>query len=70
MKIMLITFFDIKDIVHFEFIPSTRPITHAYSVEILKWLCEAVCRQRPELWPSSWILHHDNVAAHKVFSVK
>jgi len=26
--------------------------------------------KRPELWPSSWILCHDNAAAHKMLSVK
>jgi hypothetical protein len=31
---------------------------------------EAVHRKRPELWPSNWILHHDNAPAHKVFSVE
>jgi hypothetical protein len=23
--------------------------------------------KRPELWPNNWILHHDNVPAHKQF---
>jgi hypothetical protein len=39
-------------------------------VEILKWLCEAVYRKRPELWLSDQILCHDNAPAHKVLSVK
>jgi len=39
-------------------------------VEILKWSCEAVHRKIPKLWPSDWILHHDNAPAHKVLSVK
>jgi hypothetical protein len=39
-------------------------------MEILKQLPEAVCRKRPELWPSDWILHHDYAPAHKAHSVK
>jgi len=37
-------------------------------VEIL--LREAVCKERPELWPDEWIFHHDNAPSHKVLSVK
>jgi histone-lysine N-methyltransferase SETMAR len=39
-------------------------------VEILKCLQEAVHRNRVELWPSNWILHHDNAPANKALSVK
>jgi hypothetical protein len=70
MKTLLITFFDIKDIVHFEFISQGQTVNQAYYVEILKRLREAVCRKRPELWPNDWILHHDSAPAHKVPSVK
>jgi hypothetical protein len=42
MKSILITFFDIKGIVHFEFIPQGHTISQAYYVEILKRLREAV----------------------------
>jgi hypothetical protein len=38
MKTMLITFFHIKDIVHFQFIPQGLTDNQAYYVEILQWL--------------------------------
>jgi len=45
-------FLDIKGIVHFKFIPQGQTVNQAYYVEILKWLCEAVHRKRPKLWPN------------------
>jgi hypothetical protein len=42
METMLITFFDIKGTVHFEFFPQRQTVNRAYYVEILKWLREAV----------------------------
>jgi hypothetical protein len=70
MKIILTTFFDIKVIVHFEFIPQGQTVNEAYYMEILKQLREAVHRKRPELWPNVWIPHHDNAPAHKALSVR
>jgi len=68
MKTMIITFFDTKGTVHFEFIPKGQTVGQAYYVEILKQLHEVVHRKRPELQPNDWILHHDNAPAHKVLS--
>jgi hypothetical protein len=68
MKTMLIIFFDIKGIVHFEFIPLGRTVNQAYYVEISKRLCEAVRRQRLEFRPNNWILHHNYVPAHKAIT--
>jgi hypothetical protein len=67
---VLIAFFDVKGIVHFEFIPQGQTVSQAYYVEILKQLHEAVCRGRPEIWPKNWILHHDSAPVHMVLSVK
>jgi hypothetical protein len=69
MKIMLITLFDIKGTVHFEFIPQGQTVNQAYYVKIEKQFCEDVCIKSPELWPNDWLLHHD-IPAHKMLSVK
>jgi hypothetical protein len=69
MKKMLITFLGVKGIVHFEFIPQGQTVNQTY-VEILRQLCEVICRERPELWTNDWILNHDNAPVHKVLSVK
>jgi hypothetical protein len=50
MKTMIITFFYINGIVHFEFIPQGQTVNQAYYGEILKLLHKAVCRKSPELW--------------------
>jgi len=42
MKTMFITFFNIKGIVHFEFIPQGQTVNQAYYMQILNWLFEAV----------------------------
>jgi histone-lysine N-methyltransferase SETMAR len=70
MKTILVTFFGIKGIVHFEFITQDKTTNQTHYVEILKQLRETVHRKRPELWPNDWVLHHDNAPAHKAFSVK
>jgi hypothetical protein len=59
-----------QDIVHCGFDSKGQTVYQAHYVEMLKQLREAVHRQRPELCPSDWILHHDNAPAHKALSVK
>jgi hypothetical protein len=61
---MLITF-NIKGIVHFEFIPQGQTVNQAYYVEMLKQFHEVVHRKRSELWASDMILHHDTAPSHK-----
>jgi hypothetical protein len=62
---MLITFFDIKDIIHVEFILQGQIVNRAYYVGISKRLHEAVHRKWPELWPNNRIMHHDNAPDQK-----
>jgi hypothetical protein len=68
MKTMLVTFFHIKGIVHFAFIPQGQTVNQAYYMEIPKQLHEAVYRKRCEFWLNYWILHCDNAPSHKVLS--
>jgi hypothetical protein len=69
-KTLTVTFFDIKGVVHYQFIPQGQTINQVYFVEILKRLLETVRRERPELWPTDWILHHNDAPAHKTLSAK
>jgi hypothetical protein len=70
MKTMLITFFNFKGIIHFEFIPQGQTVNRIYYVEILKRLHEAIRLKRPELWTNDIILCHNNAPAHKALSVR
>jgi hypothetical protein len=65
MKKMLITFFDIKNTVNFEFIPQGQ-----ISTKLLKRLREDMHRERTELWPEDWIPHHESDPVNKLLSVK
>jgi hypothetical protein len=49
-KSMLIIFFDIKGIIHKEFVLAGQIVTSAYYCDILWRLRENVRRFRPELW--------------------
>jgi len=68
-KRMLLTFFYIRRIVHYEFVPTGQTVNQVYYLEVLERLREKVRRKRPELVASnSWILHHDNAPAHTALS--
>ena len=63
--------FDIRGIVHYEFVPTGQTVTQVYYLEVLKRLGEKVRRKRPQLFANnSWILHHDNAPAHTTLSVR
>lgn len=70
-KVMLITFFDIKGIVHFEFLEHGTTVNQHVYKAILQRLREKIRRKRRDLWENgSWILHHDNAPAHTALSVR
>jgi hypothetical protein len=62
--------FDHKGTVHFEFLEQGRTVNQHCYLEIFARLREAVHRRRPELWPDTWILHHDNASAHDALAVR
>ena len=67
-KTMLIIFFDIRGIVHHEFVPPKRTVNSELYCDVLRRLKKAVRRKRPDLWDNrSWLLHHDNAPAHTSF---
>jgi len=72
MKTMLLNFFfDIRGIVHYEFVPAGQTVNQVYYLEVLERLHEKVRQKRPKLFPNnSWILHHDNAPAHTALSVR
>jgi len=65
LKSMIITFFDIKGIVHKEFVPTGRTMNCGFYCEVLWRLREKVRRHRPQLWREQiWLLHYDNTPSH------
>ena len=63
-KVMLIAFFDIKGIVHFEFLPLGQTVNQYVYKEILRRLMRSVRDKRRDLWENNtWLLHHDNAPA-------
>jgi len=45
---MLLTFFDIRGIVHYEFVPTGQTVNQVYYLEVLERLREKVGRKQPE----------------------
>jgi histone-lysine N-methyltransferase SETMAR len=59
-----------EGIVHNEFIAQEQEVNQKCNLEVLTRLRESVRRQRPELWPDKWILHHEKEPAHDALSVR
>jgi len=69
-KMMLIVFFNVRGIVHWEFVPPGQTVNQEFYLEVLRRLRENVRRKHPELWRlGDWFLHHDNTPAHTALSV-
>ena len=65
LKSMTITFFDIKGIVHKEFVPTRQTVNSGFYCEVLRRLPGNVRRHRPQLLrEQTRLLHHDNVPSH------
>jgi len=70
-KMLLIFFFDIREIAHYEFVPTGQTVNQVYYLEVLERLCEKGRWKRPELFTNnSWILHHDTAPTHTALSVR
>jgi len=68
---VLLTFFDIRGTVHYEFVPTGQTVSQVYYLEVLERLHEKVKWKQPKLFANnSWILHHNNAPAHMALSVK
>jgi hypothetical protein len=67
-KSMLIILFDIKGILHKEFVLASQTVNSAYYCDVLRTLRENVRKLRPELCrQNDWLLHHDNAQSHSFF---
>ena len=65
-KTMLIPFFNIDGLFHYEYVPRRHAVSKEFYKTVLQCFCDSVCRYRPEKWRSgNWILHHDNAPAHR-----
>jgi len=46
-KKILLSFFDIRGIIHYEFVPTERTVNQINYLEAMEWLREKVRRKRP-----------------------
>lgn len=70
-KAMMTVFFDIRGIVHIDWVPEDQTVNQVYYKQVLTTLRERVRRKRFEMWKNrSWILHQDNAPAHNALSIK
>ncbi|UYV77652.1 hypothetical protein LAZ67_15001822 [Cordylochernes scorpioides] len=71
LKCLLITFFDVKGLVHYEFVPEGQTINQHYYIDVLRRLREAVRQKRPEKWhQKNWLLNQDNARPHTAVTVQ
>ncbi|KAF6302991.1 hypothetical protein mRhiFer1_008728 [Rhinolophus ferrumequinum] len=66
---MMLIFFDIRGVIHYEFVTTGQTVKQVHYLEVLKRLREKV--RQPELFANkSWLLHHDIAPAHMALSVR
>ena len=64
-KSMIITFFDVKGIVHKEYVPTGQTVNSGFNCDILWRMNENVWRCHPKLWrEQTCLLHHDNAPSY------
>ena len=65
----MIAFFDIRGIVHIEWVPVGQTVKQVYCKDTT--LRERARRRRLEMWKNSlWILYQDNALGHKAMSTQ
>jgi len=70
-KTKLICFFDVRGVVHSEFVPPGQTVDQAFYLDVLARLCDGLRLNRPDSWQSgNWVLHHDNAAAYAALSAR
>ena len=70
-KVMLIAFFDVRGIVHTEFMPQDHTINQNIYRDVLRRLMRSVREKRRELYEKkSWLLHHDNAPVYNALSIR
>ena len=63
-------FFDVRGIVHSEFVPPGQTVNQSFYLEVLRRLRHDLRKKRPELWQTGdWFFHHDNAPVHTALSV-
>jgi len=68
---MLIVFFDMEAIVHYEYVPQGQTVNQQFYLQVLKRLKLAVCRKRPQKRVAgAWALHHENAPAQTAHSIQ
>ena len=55
------TFFDVRGMIHYEFLPQGQTVNQHVYKEILQRLLRSVKEKRQDLWESNtWLLYHDD----------
>ncbi|UYV61217.1 hypothetical protein LAZ67_1003894 [Cordylochernes scorpioides] len=67
-KTMSIVFFDIRGIVHCEFVPQGQTVNSAFYLEVLRRLKRRIARVRTDI-KDTVKLHHDNATSHTAFII-
>jgi len=62
----MLVFFDIRGIVHHEFVPEGQTVNTEFCCSVLRRLREDIRQKQPELWcAGNWLLRDDNPPSHR-----